>query len=425
MRWPDLPRLGRSLACLGASLGATALLAIAGLALDFALADSANARAEPLRRPPLRAEGAPARLRLVWLGDVGFGESYSADPRRTARLDRGGYGGALARLAPLLRSADLAVVNLETPLTRRADSPLAGRKAFVHWGDPERTTAALAELGVGVVSLANNHTMDQLAPGLFDTFEALAARGIDAVGAGPTVREAARPYRRELVIGPWRTDLALVAPFERTWGDFRFGAYAAPGRPGTYGPWPSSLCRQVAALHAETPPAWVVVFPHWGDNYRWRTAEQRELGTELLAAGAGLVVGHGAHAAQELERRDGRWVLYGIGNGAFLSAGRYGRLGAHSFSLAVALDVVASEQGLAASARLYFIESDNGKTGYQPTLLAGDGFAQAADTLLGQSERASGDPTLRLALTAARDELGEHLHVELGTLPSVRVGSER
>src|SRR3712207_6343854 len=96
-----------------------------------------------------------------------------------------GFREALARLA----AADLAVGNLEVPLSRR------GSKVLKHSNlraDPERI-ADVRAMGFDAVSLANNHLMDYGPQALLDTLAACDGVGGGRCGAGTTLEEALAP----------------------------------------------------------------------------------------------------------------------------------------------------------------------------------------------------------------------------------------
>src|SRR6266496_3474424 len=127
--------------------------------------------------------------RIAFLGDTLLG----GEGQET--IDRLGYGYALEGVASLLSRADLTVVNHEGPLTflDRPSSKLDnGRKRYWYRGLPDGARA-LADAGVRVVSLANNHILDFGPEGLADTIEALDAAGIAHSGAGLDEAEARRP----------------------------------------------------------------------------------------------------------------------------------------------------------------------------------------------------------------------------------------
>jgi poly-gamma-glutamate capsule biosynthesis protein CapA/YwtB (metallophosphatase superfamily) len=90
-----------------------------------------------------------------------------------------------------LRSADLATANLELLLTTggsRAD------KAITLRADPE-IASSLHDVGIGLVTLANNHALDYGAEGLHDTRCATPASPPSAAG-GTWKRPCDRPWSR-------------------------------------------------------------------------------------------------------------------------------------------------------------------------------------------------------------------------------------
>src|SRR4051812_43498982 len=128
-------------------------------------------------RPQAAVPSSP--LRLAAVGDISF-EGPDAD--------RPGME-TFAHVAGILRQATLAVANLECALTSRG-TPIPGKCTLR--GNPG-WAAILAQAGIGVVSLANNHVMDYGPEGLSSTLDALRHAGIAAVGAGATKQEACAP----------------------------------------------------------------------------------------------------------------------------------------------------------------------------------------------------------------------------------------
>ena len=109
----------------------------------------------------------------------------------------------------LVRGATLAFANLNVNIL--ADVPPAGGTETPSWPFARpRDAAALRELGVDVVSLANDHATDYGADGLAATRRALSRAGLLDVGAGPDLAAARRP----LFIGrsaDGRARIAVVA----------------------------------------------------------------------------------------------------------------------------------------------------------------------------------------------------------------------
>src|SRR5436190_16221822 len=125
------------------------------------LAACAEAAAD---RKPVDTRDEPATLTLAFGGDVMFG-----------RFIEGGFSPIEAEKHPpfegvagLLQAADMAMVNLETPVMAEPPptSSWGTRMRFV--ATPARL-ATLADAGVDVVSLANNHWYDLRAAGVNET----------------------------------------------------------------------------------------------------------------------------------------------------------------------------------------------------------------------------------------------------------------
>jgi len=310
--------------------------------------------------PSLRAD-------VLFLGDTYFGESY-----RSPLAGQAEYDAMLAAFAPMLASAALVVANLEAPITTVESVPAGKQKRWMHRAEPQATVGALTAAGIDVLSLANNHAMDYGAAGLEETLRYLEAAELRACGAGSTAAAAETPVELRDSL-----PLVLLCAHEFRVDDLlRFDVYAEAGKSGVNQLSPARVAEQIAAVRAATPGAFVVAFPHWGDNYEMAGERQRRDGRALIDAGVDLVIGHGAHQLQEVERYRGRWIVYGIGNFVFGSPGRYALYDAPPFSLIARLDL-GDRPGL----RLYPIVTDNALVGYRPRFATAAEFRQAGDLL--------------------------------------------
>src|SRR6478736_5551940 len=191
--------------------------------------------------PPAR----DGQVTLAFGGDVHF-EGHAG-----RLLDRPGGLGPVART---LRAADVAMVNLETPVTR---SGRRDPKELEHAGD--RYWFRTRPAGVDVVSVANNHAGDYGAAGLRDTLAAGRERGVAMVGAG----------RGETAYDPHVVEVGdLEVAFLAADGVQREGASdvwsATTGRIGTASARGSNAAGLVAAVEAASArDQLVVVYVHW------------------------------------------------------------------------------------------------------------------------------------------------------------------
>jgi hypothetical protein len=129
----------------------------------------------------------PAPLRLVAGGDVMLGRQMPG------WVGLRGPHDAFSAIAPLLRSADLTLVNLETCVSTEGDFlDKGGRQPYYYHNLPEMLDV-LTAAGISCLSTANNHTMDFGAAALAQQTSILDACGFLHFGAGKSRLEAAMP----------------------------------------------------------------------------------------------------------------------------------------------------------------------------------------------------------------------------------------
>ncbi|TGQ54396.1 metallophosphatase [Mesorhizobium sp. M1C.F.Ca.ET.193.01.1.1] len=279
------------------------------------------APAATLMEPP------PAqRVRLAFIGDTSAVANRAApecDPT----------------IATLLGSADLVIGNCESPIVERP-SAVAGTRFGTHHAMTERFLAdALTAVGVAreklVLSLANNHVLDQGVAGFEETVAALKRLGIRTIGTsagGSVQRHAAGP----LTIG--------FAAFTlwRNADEAEFRARVSMDPPDTQReavPGTDLLC----------------AVPHWDWEFRhFPRPATRALARRLASHGVGLITGHHAHVVQPVERIGGTLIAYGLGDflgTAFARQPWPGRIGS---ILIVDVSADAATRGTIAGYRLHF-----------------------------------------------------------------------
>jgi poly-gamma-glutamate capsule biosynthesis protein CapA/YwtB (metallophosphatase superfamily) len=221
------------------------------------------------------------------------------------------------------------------------------------------------------VGLANNHALDQGASGLDRSLAELRHHRIASFGAGRDLASAEAPLVRRIKLpGGDTLTLAVFGMFEeRPQYRKQFGFYASEGRLGTAALNVRRFRLQVAQFKRKHPAAFIVAFPHWGDNYSWTKRSQIATGRGLIEAGADMVIGQHGHTIQEIERYNGRWIFYGIGNLYFGSPGRYDRhLDVLPYSLVVQLGF-RSKSASNTSILAYPISADNLGSRFTPAVV--------------------------------------------------------
>ncbi|WP_309887750.1 CapA family protein [Archangium sp.] len=261
---------------------------------------------------PLLCATPPERVELVFGGDViphGEVKEAAADHARTTSGDAGpagtlnneGWDHVLGPLSDVLRSADLAMVNLETPVS---GDPKA-RTAPLLFDAPLALLRALAASGVDVVSLANNHAFDQRRAGIAATWKHLAEVGLRGVGSGPSEAAAWEPLiveKRGMRIGFLSFTRWLNGARNPEDPDLSPHVAYVPYNAKASGSWlaPEAAVELVRAASRRCDA--LIISIHWGTEYSHvPKPEDRKLARALLEAGALAVIGHHPHVLQPIE----------------------------------------------------------------------------------------------------------------------------
>lgn len=258
---------------------------------------------------------------IGFFGDFTTGENYQQKAEtveRTNVLRQYGYDWLFEKVKPVISKFNMNIVNLETPLTKRTRSFLLGIKPCVHWADNEIVPKLLKKYNFSAVSLGNNHGMDYEIDGLKDSFEALKSQNISYFGAGLDEKEAKKPYKKEIKIGKKTINLYVLGGYkyrEDYEKDFKF--YADKDKGGVNLLTPERAFPLIRAIKAKDKKAFIVVFPHFGFDLLKTTKLQNDYARSFIDAGADIVIGHGPHMINSIEKYKNKTILYGIGNFIF------------------------------------------------------------------------------------------------------------
>lgn len=245
---------------------------------------------------PVACAGAP--VRIAFLGDIVLS-------RRVAlKAQEMGWPWMTDAVKPALAGADLVVANLESP-AGLGGVPYAQKEVYLR-ASPS-SLEALKALGVGVVSLANNHILDYGPEVLTQTLAGLDGLGIAHCGVEEGPGQAQRPaLARVRGLRFAFLGYCSVCP----------GEFAARGRAaGVAVALPSVMRPGIRAARAQADL--VVVMPHWGQEYWGVNALQRKLAASAFEAGADWVVGSHPHVLQQVRLQGKNLVAFSLGNFMF------------------------------------------------------------------------------------------------------------
>ena len=206
-------------------------------------------------------------------------------------------------LLPVLKSADLSIVNLESPLSDRG-APVS-KSGAVFKGEQQHIKA-LTSVPFDVVTLANNHVFDFGLDAFKDTLDVLNQNDIKWTGAGMSIEEASKP----LIVDVKGIKIAVVNFSE---GEDLTAAGETAGVMG----WELSRVEDtIRTLRAKVD--FIIVISHCGIEYIPFPPPYVVKAFEQMAeAGADIVIGHHPHVPQGIQFYNQTPICYSLGNFAF------------------------------------------------------------------------------------------------------------
>lgn len=239
---------------------------------------------------------------LLFAGDL-----FLTDLLQSKYSQQGISAAASEGLLSVLQNADIFMLNEEFPFGTTGEA--AADKEYTFRIDPGYVSV-LTELGVDIVTLANNHMLDFGREPLTETLGTLDHAGIAHVGAGENLDEAKALKTFEIggkTIG--FLGASRVIP-EYSWN-------ASSENSGLFTTYDASaLVEEIQ--RAEESCDFTVVYVHWGIERSTQPEEyQKSLAKQYIDAGADAVIGAHPHVLQGIEYYQGKPVFYSLGNFIF------------------------------------------------------------------------------------------------------------
>jgi poly-gamma-glutamate synthesis protein (capsule biosynthesis protein) len=251
-----------------------------------------------------RQVAADQDISLVFVGDVMLSRGVARHVTKTQGKD---FTFTFREVAPILRDADLAFGNLESPISGRGEK-LAKKYVF---NAPPEAIEGIAYAGFDVLSLANNHILDYGELALTDTLRYLDQAAIHAVG----LTQPGRLRQTPVVIERGGLRLAYLGYADPA-GKYSYppAFKQFPVRPAELGK--ARVEEEIAAIDQFVDL--VLVSVHWGTEYRSLPDERQvEMARFMIDAGADIVIGHHPHVVQPVERYRQGIIFYSLGNFVF------------------------------------------------------------------------------------------------------------
>lgn len=247
---------------------------------------------------------------MAFVGDINLSEKIENYYKQS------GLDGFLSKnLQNIFLTSDIFGINHEYVSSDAGDEHKVDYEIW-YYKNPTSRQYILNKMGVDVVTLANNHTLDYGVEGLIDTMNSLKSRNIAYVGAGNNLKEAKSAYIKE-INGKKIAVLATnrVVP--------RVDWYAYDNKPGQMTSYESTdrfgmLKEEITRLKNVEKCDIVVVLPHFGENNQPVVQEyQKVVARGYVDAGADIIIGCHTHTLQGAEIYKGKYIFYGISNFLF------------------------------------------------------------------------------------------------------------
>jgi hypothetical protein len=199
--------------------------------------------------------------------------------------------------------ADLAILNLESPLTNHnqpidKSGPAIKAKGIV--------ANRIKDMGIGLVTLANNHIMDFGSEGLKDTLAYLEGIDLPYVGAGINQGQSQNPH----IINVSNKKLAVLNFCENEWSTIEgadIGANPIDEIDNFY---------QIKKVKEQVD--YVLVIAHGGhEHYSLPSPRVKKLYRFYADAGADAVVAHHTHCTSGYEVYNNVPIIFSLGNFIF------------------------------------------------------------------------------------------------------------
>jgi len=227
--------------------------------------------------------------KILFLGDLMFDRSI-----RQFAASKGNEF-IFEKINDVLKNADLAVANLEGPITGNNSISVGtspGEKGHFFFTFDPKLVATLSEKNIKLVNLGNNHINNFGSNGIEETKKNLEQSEVSYFG------DLSSSDSITVIKEINGIKLGFVNYNQFTNGSFE------------------RALKNVSEIKSETNA--IVVFTHWGNEYQNIAGKEiQNLAHRFIEQGADLVIGTHPHVIQQKEDYQGKTIYYSLGNFVF------------------------------------------------------------------------------------------------------------
>ena len=240
------------------------------------------------------------------VGDISLADNWKIMPKYDTV---GNVSGILSdEVVDIMRKSDVMIANSEFTVSDRG-TPMRG-KQYTFRANPKRLSI-YDEMGIDMVTLANNHVYDYGKDAFLDMLTAFEEKGLPHIGAGRNLEEAMKPYY--FIIGGYkfafvnatRAEKYILTPGATETSEGVFRCYD-----------PTNMINLIKELRPNNDYVVAIIHYGWEDHHE---LEQVQIDSShmYIDAGADIVVGHHAHTLQGVEFYNHKPIIYNLGDFIF------------------------------------------------------------------------------------------------------------
>jgi poly-gamma-glutamate synthesis protein (capsule biosynthesis protein) len=244
-------------------------------------------------------------LSIIFMGDImGHDPQIKSAYNKTTKSYN--YDSVFSKVAPIIKSADFAIANLEVTL---AGAPYKGYPRF---SSPDKLAEACKNNGIDILVTANNHSCDRGKKGLLRTLKILDTLDIKHTG---TFKDIFDKNRNNLLIFTKNNiKVGLL--------NYTYGTNGLPIPEDTFvNQIDTLLILSDISKSRKKSLDKLIVMLHWGNEYQSKPSKkQKKIANFLFRNGVDIIIGAHPHVLQPMEFRPSKLkngeklIAFSLGN---------------------------------------------------------------------------------------------------------------
>lgn len=237
-------------------------------------------------------------LTFISTGDVSFSNEINISSINQYK----NFNWPFEKILPVLRQADISIINLESPLF--PDCIVPGIRIYILCGN-SKFIDGLTHAGIDVVNVANNHIIDYGIKNASEGIRLLKNANIIVSG-----------LKEESFINVKKIKIGFLGFNDHKYNDIEYARYKESYTFIYQASDTNEMIYQIKKMKQKNDI--LVVSFHWGKEYTDRVTErQKYLAHLAVDSGADLIIGNHPHWIQPLEIYKNKLIVYSHGNLVF------------------------------------------------------------------------------------------------------------